>query len=70
MEGKKVTFEMLPENIIMKILKYLPVPDMLNIRLCSYWLYQASKSQVFYEQIVVRIKPLKKSNVEVVPVWI
>lgn len=62
MEGKKVTFEMLPENIIMKILKYLPVPDMLNIRLCSYWLYQASKSQVFYEQIVVRIKPLKKSN--------
>ena len=62
MEGKKVTFEMLPENIIMKILKYLPVPDMLNIRLCSYWLYQASKSQVFYEQIFVRIKPLKKSN--------
>ena len=25
-------------------------------------MYQASKSQVFYEQIVVRIKPLKKSN--------
>ena len=62
MEGGKVTFERLPENIIMNILKYLSVPDMLNIRLCSYWLYQASKSQVFYEQIVVKIKPLKGSN--------
>ena len=37
---------------------------MLNIRQCSYWLYQAGKSQVFYEQIVVKIQPLKKPNVD------